>query len=710
MGVVYKARQKGLNRVVALKMVLSGAFAGTQERTRFKTEAEAVARLQHPNIVQIYDIGESDGRPFFSLEFVSGGCLAGHLDGAPLPPRQGAQVVEHLARAMHFAHQRDIIHRDLKPANVLLAPDPSAGPLGVPKITDFGLAKQMNSNDGQTHSGAVLGTPSYMSPEQASGRHKELGPATDIYALGAILYELLTGRPPFRGETAMDTMFQLVSEDPVPPSRLQPKVPRDLETICLKCLQKQPYKRYGSAELLAGDLDLFLKGEPICARPAAAWERALKWTWKRPAAAGLIAVSSLAALLLIFGGWSYSVRLKSALGVADQQRLMAEHSAEEARRNAEEAGRQEARAKAGFQSRVEELDNLITRMDARLAKASGNESLRMEFLMEFLGSSENLLKENPTDPSARHQTALIHRLMGDLEGVFKDPRAAEKSFGKAIQLQTPLVAEFPAKPAYRNELALTYRHRARSLTNQRRYADAQADYQKAIPHLDRLASQPTDQRDYREQTASCRADVARLYVTMKEPRQAEQAFQNAHRLQEKLVIDFPNRASIHSELGAALRGLARVQGSSQPAQAQALLERAVKAQQRALELEPSQSLYRRQLASGYKELSEQLRRNARQSELARLDNDIRRDFPDGLDAAIGPVTRADLAIGRPAPDIQGEDTDGNALSPERAPGQGGGAGFLGELVRLLPANVPAGTGTGGPDEKPAVRPARHQLR
>ena len=240
MGVVYKARQVKLGRLVALKMILAGAPCRQQDRDRFRTEAEAIARLQHPNIVQVHEVGEHDGKPFFSLEFCSGGSLDRKLNGTPLPAQEAARLLETLARAMQAAHDQSVIHRDLKPANVLLAAD------GTPKITDFGLAKKLD-DVGQTAIGAIMGTPSYMAPEQASGKSKEIGPAADVYALGAILYECLTGRPPFKAATPLDTILQVVSDEPVPPSQLQPKTPRDLETICLKCLHKEAGKRYASA-------------------------------------------------------------------------------------------------------------------------------------------------------------------------------------------------------------------------------------------------------------------------------------------------------------------------------------------------------------------------------------------------------------------------------------------------------------------------------
>ncbi len=260
MGIVYRARQVGLDRTVAIKMIRAGAYATPAERARFRAEAEAVARLQHPNIVQVYEVGEHDGQPFFSLEHVDGGSLARELDGAPLPARRAAELVEVLARAVQAAHGRGVVHRDLKPANVLLARD------GVPKVADFGLAKRLDGDGGMTQTGALLGTPSYMAPEQAGGTARSAGTAADVYGLGAILYECLTGRPPFKGPTVLDTLDQVRTQDPAPPRLLQPGVPRDLETICLKCLQKAAAHRYPSAGELAADLRRFLDGEPVRAR------------------------------------------------------------------------------------------------------------------------------------------------------------------------------------------------------------------------------------------------------------------------------------------------------------------------------------------------------------------------------------------------------------------------------------------------------------
>jgi len=290
MGVVYQARQVKLNRDVALKMILAGQHAGAESAARFLAEAEAVAKLQHPNIVQIFHIDEHAGYPYFEMEYVGGGSLADGLDGTPRPPREAARLIETLADAMAEAHRQGVVHRDLKPGNILLTRE------GVPKVADFGLAKLLNVESGLTRTDSIMGSPSYMAPEQAEGKTKDVGPAADIYALGAILYELLTGRPPFRGATVLETLEQVKTVEPVPPSRLVPGLPRDLETIALKCLQKDPAKRYGSAAALAEDLRRYQAGEPIVARPVGPVERAWRWCKRNPALAALAAAVVAVAL------------------------------------------------------------------------------------------------------------------------------------------------------------------------------------------------------------------------------------------------------------------------------------------------------------------------------------------------------------------------------------------------------------------------------
>jgi WD40 repeat protein/serine/threonine protein kinase len=395
MGVVYKARQVGLNRHVALKMILAGQRAGPKQVARFRQEAEAVARLRHPHIVQVYDIGEVEGSPFIALEFVEGGGLAGRLHGEPQPIAEAVRLIETLARAIHYAHQHQVIHRDLKPANILLGSNPksetrnpkqiritkeqSSKPadrqvsdlddsgLGivsdfafrisdfVPKITDFGLAKLLDEPTGGTQSGEFVGTPCYMAPEQAASRAAKVGPAADVYALGAILYELLTGRPPFRGATPLDTVVQVLHEEPVRPGLLRRELPRDLETICLKGLQKEPSRRYASAEDFADDLQRFRQGRPILARPVGRIERAWKWVRRRPVSAALLACL-VTVTMLGFAGVTWQWREAAAA----RDTAVAEKRGKETERQAADAARAEAvlerkrRGDALYDSRIAE--------------------------------------------------------------------------------------------------------------------------------------------------------------------------------------------------------------------------------------------------------------------------------------------------------------------------------------------------------------------
>ncbi|HZZ78435.1 MAG TPA: protein kinase [Gemmataceae bacterium] len=275
MGVVYEARQRELGRTVAVKMI-SGAKLRPKSIDRFRAEAEAAARLHHPNIVHIIQYGDVNGRPYYSMEYVSGGSVGDRIARQPLTPHASAELVETLARAAQVAHERGIVHRDLKPSNIMLAAD------GTPKIADFGLAKRLDDDSNHTHTGEVLGTPGYMAPEQAEGKKDEIGPRTDVYALGAILYELLAGRPPFQGSSPLDSLRLVMTQDPTPPTRIVPTVPRDLEAICLKCLEKSASHRYESALALADDLRRFLDGKPVIARHIGPLQRGWKWVRRHP--------------------------------------------------------------------------------------------------------------------------------------------------------------------------------------------------------------------------------------------------------------------------------------------------------------------------------------------------------------------------------------------------------------------------------------------
>jgi WD40 repeat protein/serine/threonine protein kinase len=345
MGVVYKARQKGLNRTVALKMIGAGPAANRDALARFRGEAEAIARLRQPNIIQVYEVGSCAAGPYFAMEYAEGGSLAEHWAGTPQPARAAAQTVAALAVAVQAAHEHGIVHRDLKPANILLARVSGSQTPGkdgkrpaaegerpperelVPKISDFGLARWLDDPRGLTLTGQVMGTPGYMAPEQARGGGHDVGPAADVYALGVLLYEALTGGPPYRGVSALESVHLMLSEELLPPSRLRPGLPRDLETVCLHCLQREPHKRYASAGELAADMERFLSGEPIRARPTPPWERAWKWSRRHPATAGLAAALGTTVAVtftLVLGQWR---RAEDERRLADDARRGALQSA-----------------------------------------------------------------------------------------------------------------------------------------------------------------------------------------------------------------------------------------------------------------------------------------------------------------------------------------------------------------------------------------------
>jgi serine/threonine protein kinase len=305
MGVVYKARQTNLNRTVALKMILAGQMASEQDVQRFYIEAEAAARLNHPNIVAIHEVGEHNGEHYFSMDYVEGQNLADVVGQRPLSAQKAAVYLKTIAEAIHYAHEQGTLHRDLKPSNILI------DHTDQPRITDFGLAKRIESDSQLTATGSVLGTPSYMPPEQAAAKRGLIGPASDVYSLGAVLYHSLTGQPPFQAETALDTLLLVIDSDPVQPQSLNPKIPADLATICLKCLEKWPEHRYHTAQELADDLGRFLDYEPIEARPASSARRAWSWTKRHPWAISAVSLLAIFGLLsIVYWLWAENSYLR----------------------------------------------------------------------------------------------------------------------------------------------------------------------------------------------------------------------------------------------------------------------------------------------------------------------------------------------------------------------------------------------------------------
>jgi serine/threonine-protein kinase len=428
MGVVYRARQILLNRPCVLKMILAGAHADAETVARFLVEAEAVARLQHPNVVQIRHIGEAEGLPFFELEYVDGGSLDKRLDGTPWKAGQAAEFVEALARGVAEAHRLGIVHRDLKPANILMTAE------GAPKITDFGLAKSLTKDAGLTRSDSIMGSPGYMAPEQAQGRTKEVGPPADVYALGAILYEILTGRPPFTGATVLETLEQVRTIEPVAPSRLVPRLPRDVETIALKCLHKDPARRYGSAVALAEDLRRFLDGKTILARPVGPIERGWRWCRRNTVVAGLAAalttimLAATAASLIAYQHMSRLARGEHAARLVAVQEMKAAEEAHE-------------RAETNFNRARAAVDDYLTRIsESQLLKVPGLLPLRGELLESALRFYQDFLRERGDDPTLRAELAATQARIGRIQmelGAADEARRALKSAIATYEAEIP---------------------------------------------------------------------------------------------------------------------------------------------------------------------------------------------------------------------------------------------------------------------------------
>jgi tetratricopeptide (TPR) repeat protein/tRNA A-37 threonylcarbamoyl transferase component Bud32 len=446
MGVVYRARQVGLNRIVAFKRMRSGSLATAEDMVRFRREAVALARLKHSNIVQVYDVGEQAGHPYLAMEYVEGSTLRECLERSPLPPHESAGLIALLADAVHFAHGQGIIHRDLKPGNILLSRPAVAmsdtanlqmaatqnessatrsdfpTSSGAPKIADFGLAKLFDAESDETRTGMLLGTPGYMAPEQSRGPSSEVGPAADIYALGAILYEALTGRPPFRAATPLETLDLVNTCEPVPPRRLQPRIPRDLDTICLKCLRRDPAARYRSAAALAADLRRFLAGRPIEARPTGLAERCWKWVRRRPAWAAVCA----AALLALCG---------AAAGLVLHQRQLE---------------RQAAYAEQNYRNAWQSLQHLLVKLeDPRWGDSTQLPQLRREQYEAAIPFFERILADTyPADRDLRADRVQAHSELARLHGELGRHAESERHANEAIRVLNGLIDRPAARPKF----------------------------------------------------------------------------------------------------------------------------------------------------------------------------------------------------------------------------------------------------------------------
>jgi len=526
MGVVYEAHQNRLDRRVALKVVLAGRFAPADDLRRFRIEAEAAAQLDHPNIVPIFHVGEHAGLPFFSIKLLEGGSLADRLNTYRNDPRSAAALVATIARAIHHAHLQGILHRDLKPSNILL------DEAGQPYASDFGLAKRQGDGGESTCTGAVLGSPPYMAPEQTSGERSAITTATDVYGLGAVLYALLTGGPPFRADSAIETMEQVKTRDPALPRRLNPSVDGDIQAICLKCLEKDPARRYASADMLANDLERWRHGEPIEAVPPSTWYRLRKFGRRNRA---MLSTMSVIALVLIAGT---SVSLYQAIA---------------ARRARSQALTQRDRARKA-------VDEMYTEVAQKwLSQQPQLELLQREFLLKALDFYQDFARERGSHPDARRGAARAERNAADILGKLGEHHRAESAYRRAVEIQEPLINEFPKVPEYRMELAKSYISLANLLRETGRLAEAERANSRALELREALVVEFPKVPDYRNDLASSYLMCGFGLGERSQFVEAERSVRRAIELRETLVAEFPKvldysdaLAGIHVNLGVLL--------------------------------------------------------------------------------------------------------------------------------------------------------------
>jgi serine/threonine-protein kinase len=558
MGVVYKAFDPRLRRLVALKQLHCD-----RALPRFRTEAEAIARLQHANIVQIYEIGEHEGQPYLALEYLAGGSLAQQLGGKPQPARDSAALIETLARAVHYAHTQGVVHRDLKPANVLLQiadcqlQIDKQSAIGnrqsaIPKIADFGLAKRLDEGPGATQHGDILGTPHYMAPEQASGSVPQIGAATDVYSLGVLLYEMLTGRTPFTGAGPLETLALIRTVEPVPPRRLQPKVPRDLETICLKCLHKESARRYSSAEALADDARRFLEGRPILARPVGRSERLWRWCRRNPLAASLaaaLAVALLGGVAGLTGLWLHATAQRDR---AEQERDRAEQ--------------ERARAEANLNLAKKAVDDcFVLATEDVLLQQESMLRVRQLLLQKALPFYQDFQVQRQADltllaDQARNSSraALTHHLLGTYV------EAAEAG-ARAVVLWNDLAAAYPAVSTHRQELAAALNQLGVTRRRLGQPAEALACYERARDLQEDLVRAHPETNAHRTTLANMYTNLGSVQQALGQGQAAVRSFERGRDLMEALLKTDPksqlarhNLAALYTYLGVLQFSLGQV--------------------------------------------------------------------------------------------------------------------------------------------------------
>ncbi len=586
MATVYRARQGSLGRTVAVKVIRAADGAARRDAERFRREAELAAHLDHPHIVPVYEVGEQDGYVYFSMKLIEGGSLADDPDRFTADPRAAARLLAAVARAVHHAHQRGVLHRDLKPANVLL------DGAGQPHVTDFGLARRVEGDSSLTQSGALVGTPSYMAPEQTTRERAAVTTAADVYGLGTVLYAVLTGRPPFRADTAVDTLLLVREREPEPPRRLNARVDRDLETVCLKCLQKDPQRRYGSAELVAEDLERWLAGKPIQARRIGSWERLGKWVRRRPALAGLVAVSILAVLSLVGGLLWHNAQLQEAAQREHQAAQGERQQAEQARIQRDQAREEREWARQAVKDMYTEVAEKWLEQKPRL------QPLQRQFLEKALRYYQRFAEQAGTSPDERLAAADAYRRVADIRLKLGHHQQSIDAYRHAKSILEELAAKFPNTAEYRARLAQVHTQLGVALVETHAFPEAKEEQDQAVRLLRQLVRENPASAAIRQDLAKALGSLGNVLVDGDQPLAADEAYAEALRYLRQLTTESPDNLAFRRDLLRTYHNQGRLYyNTRRAAEAEKAFEKAQELGESLVARQPGDPEYRAALAS-----------------------------------------------------------------------------------------------------------------